>query len=144
MELKKTNEQVQAIQDLIISSGAGFGDGNSIVEIPDTPIKHSFADQIYIRQMNMKQDQVVVGAIHNHLHVWFLMEGRVIINNNGEIVEHIAPCYTISEPGSKRIIYAVEDSTFVNIHKNPSNTKNMEDLQKETVSFSVEEYEQKK
>ena len=144
MELKKIDKQVQAIQDLIIKSDAGFGDGNSIAEIPDTPIKHSFADQIYIRQMNMKQDQVVVGAIHNHLHVWFLMEGRVIVNNNGEIIEHIAPCYTISEPGSKRIIYAVEDSTFVNIHKNPSNTKNMEDLQKETVSFSVEEYEQKK
>ncbi len=144
MELKKKDEQLQVIQDLIINSDAGFGDGKSIAEIPDIPIKHLFADQVYIRQMNMKQDQVVVGAIHNHLHVWFLMEGRVIINNNGDIVEHIAPCYTVSEPGSKRIIYAIEDSVFVNVHKNPSNTKNIKDLEKDIVSFNVEEYERKK
>jgi len=144
MELKKKDEQLQAIQDLIINSDAGFGDGKSIAEIPDIPIKHLFADQVYIRQMNMKQDQVVVGAIHNHLHVWFLMEGRVIINNNGDIVEHIAPCYTVSEPGSKRIIYAIEDSVFVNVHKNPSNTKNIKDLEKDIVSFNIEEYERKK
>ena len=118
--------------------------GNSIAEVPDIPISHFFADQIYIRQMNMKQDQIVVGAIHNHLHVWFLMKGRVIINNNGEIVEHIAPCYTISEPGSKRLIYALEDSIFVNVHKNPSNTKNIEELEKDIVSFNTEEYKQKK
>ncbi len=144
MELKKIDKQVQALQDLIISSDAGFGDGNSIAEVPDIPISHFFADQIYIRQMNMKQDQIVVGAIHNHLHVWFLMKGRVIINNNGEIVEHIAPCYTISEPGSKRLIYALEDSIFVNVHKNPSNTKNIEELEKDIVSFNTEEYKQKK
>jgi hypothetical protein len=143
MELKKKDEQARAIQDLIISSDAVFGDCKSIVEVPDIPIKHLFADQVYIRQMNMKQDQVVVGAIHNHLHIWFLMEGRVIINNNGDIVEHIAPCYTVSEPGSKRIIYAIEDSVFVNVHKNPSNTKNIKDLEKDIVSFSIEEYEQK-
>ena len=94
--------------------------------------------------MNIKKGQVIVGAIHNHLHAWFLMEGRVIINNNGEIIEHIAPCYTVSEPGSKRLIYALEDSIFVNVHKNPSNTKNIKDLEKDIVSFNTEEYERKK
>ena len=143
MELKKIDESIQELQELIISSDAGFGDGKSIAEVPDVPIKHLFADQIYIRQMNIKQGQVIIGAIHNHLHAWFLMEGKVIINNNGEIIEHIAPCYTVSEPGSKRLIYALEDSIFVNVHKNPSNTENIEDLEKEIVSFDIEEYKQK-
>ena len=143
MELKNINKSVQQLQDAIIDSGIGFGDGKSIVEIPDIPIKHSFSDQVYIRQMDMKKDQFVIGAIHNHQHAWFLMKGRVLINNNGEEVEHIAPCYTVSEPGSKRFIYALEDSIFVNVHKNPTNTKIVKKLEEEIVSFTIEEYNKK-
>lgn len=143
MELKNINKSVQQLQDAIIDSGIGFGDGKSIANIPDIPIKHSFADQIYIRQMDMKKGQFVIGAIHNHQHTWFLMKGRVLINNNGEEIEHIAPCYTVSEPGSKRFIYALEDSIFVNVHKNPSNTKDIEKLEKEIVSFTIEKFKEK-
>ena len=64
-------------------------------------------------------------------------------NNNGEEIEHIAPCYTVSEPGSKRFIYALEDSIFVNVHKNPSNTKDIEKLEKEIVSFTIEKFKEK-
>jgi quercetin dioxygenase-like cupin family protein len=138
MELKNINKSVQQLQDAIIDSGIGFGDGKR-----DIPIKHSFADQIYIRQMDMKQGQFVIGAIHNHQHAWFLMKGRVLINNNGEEIEHIAPCYTVSEPGSKRLIYALQDSIFVNVHKNPTNTKSVKKLEKEIVSFTIEEYNKK-
>ncbi len=143
MKLKNINLSVDEIQDIIVNSDIGVGDGKSIANIPEIPIKHLFADQIYIRQMEMKQGQIVVGAIHNHLHAWFLMKGRVLINNNGEKIEHIAPCYTISQPGSKRFIYALEDSIFVNVHKNPSNTKDIEKLEKEIVSFDIEKFKEK-
>ena len=143
MKLKNLDVSVDKIQDMIINSDLGVGDGKSIAHIPEIPIKHLFADQIYIRQMEMKQGQVVVGAIHNHLHAWFLMKGRVLINNNGEKVEHIAPCYTVSQPGSKRFIYALEDSIFVNVHKNPSNTQDIEDIENELVSMTIDEYNKK-
>tara|TARA_R100000541_G_scaffold3483_5_gene10757 strand:- start:2792 stop:3238 length:447 start_codon:yes stop_codon:yes gene_type:complete len=146
MELKQIDKTIQDFQDLIVNNNnmeGLYGDGKSIAEIPDIPIKHSFADQLYVRQMDMKAGQVVIGAIHNHQHVWFLLTGKVIINNNGEKIEHIAPCYTVSEPGSKRLIYAVEDSIFVNVHKNPSNTKNIKKLEETIVSFTREEYNNK-
>jgi quercetin dioxygenase-like cupin family protein len=146
MKLKKIDSSVQAIQDYIVENNSIdglFGDGKSIGKSPDVPIKHSFADQLYLRQMNLKKDYIIVGAIHNHLHAWFLLSGKVIISNNGEKIEHIAPCYTISEPGSKRLIYALEDSVFVNVHKNPSNTKNIEELEHEIVSMTMEEYNNK-
>ena len=143
MKLKNINLSVDEIQDIIVNSDIGVGDGKSIANIPEIPIKHLFADQIYIRQMEMKQGQIVVGAIHNHLHAWFLMKGRVLINNYGEKIEHIAPCYTLSQPGSKRFIYALEDSIFVNVHKNPSNTKDIKKLEKEIVSFDIEKFKEK-
>ena len=63
-----------------------------------------------------------------------------MINNNGEKIEHIAPCYTVSKPGSQRVILALEDSIFVNVHKNPTNTKYISKIEKEIVSMTTEEY----
>ena len=68
MDIKKINKSVQEIQDIIVDNNdiKGFyGDGKSVVEVPEIPIKHSFADQIYIRQMDMSEGDIVVGAIHN-------------------------------------------------------------------------------
>tara|TARA_R100000734_G_C3315230_1_gene107114 strand:+ start:648 stop:1091 length:444 start_codon:yes stop_codon:yes gene_type:complete len=138
---------VEKLQSFVIKNNniEGFyGDGKNIPVIDEIPITHKFADQLYIRQMDMKAGQIVVGAIHNHLHVWFLMTGRVLINNNGKKVEHIAPCYTVSEPGSRRVIYAVEDSIFVNVHKNPTNTKDIKKLEKQIVSMTPEQFKNNK
>jgi len=146
MELKKTNKEAELLQELIIKNkdiDGFYGDGKSIPEIAEIPIKHEFADQVYLRQMTMEKDQVVVGAIHNHKHIWFLIKGKITVNDNGEIIDHIAPCYMVSNPGSKRVIYAHEHSIFVNIHKNPSNTKDIKELEKEIVSMTMEEFNKK-
>jgi quercetin dioxygenase-like cupin family protein len=145
MKLEKATA-IQALQDLMLKGkekDGFYGDGKSIATIPDVPIKHSFADQLYIRQMDLKKGHVILGAVHNHLHVWFLLKGKVIINNNGEKIEHIAPCYTVSKPGSQRIILALEDAIFVNVHKNPTNNKDIAELEKEIVSMTIEEYNNK-
>ena len=88
----------------------------------------------------MVAGSVVVGAIHNHKHVWFLLTGKLSIYSNNKLEDYVAPCYVVSEPGTKRLIYAHEQSIFVNVHKNPSNTKNIEELEKEIVSFTEEEF----
>ena len=114
----------------------------SIVHSENFPLKHTFADGIYIRQMDMKAGSMVVGAIHNHLHVWFLLTGRLAVVTEKTIEEFIAPCYVLAEPGSKRVIYAVEESIFVNVHKNPKNIEDINKLESEIVSKTFEEYEQ--
>jgi len=142
----KLQKTVQEMQDFLVQNNdleGVHGDGKSIAVVPDIPITNYFADGIYLRQMEMPADTVVVGAIHNHLHAWFLLTGRVLINNNGEIIEHIAPCFTISKPGAKRLIYALEDSIFVNVHKNPSNTQNINELEQEIVSMTMDEFNEK-
>jgi len=127
-----------------IADGANVeGDGKSIVRDGKiSPIKHAFADGIYIRQMDMVKDTVVVGAIHKHLHVWFLLTGHVTVATEDVTEDYIAPCYVVSTPGVKRVILANEDSIFVNIHKNPSNTRDLDKLEKEIVALNYEEYEE--
>ena len=112
-----------------------------IVRSKEFALKHSFADGIYVRQMLMKKDSVVVGAIHNHLHVWFLLTGHITVATEDSTQDYVSPCYVVSTPGIKRVILANEESIFVNVHKNPTNTKDLDKLEAEIVSKNYKEYE---
>ncbi len=137
--------KILEFEKLLIENTDGkniISDKGNVVRCEEFPLKHSFADQIYIRQMNMKKDTLVVGAIHNHLHVWFLLAGSLTIVTETSSEDFIAPCYVISKPGAKRVIYAHEDSIFVNIHKNPDNIKDIDQLEAIIVSKNYKEYEE--
>ena len=141
-----SREKILKLEKSMINIADGInieGDGKHVVtESKIAPIKHTFADGIYVRQMDMKQGGVVVGAIHKHLHVWFLLTGHVTIATEDTTEDYIAPCYVVSTPGGKRVILANENSIFVNIHKNPSNTKDLDVLEKEIVALNYKEYEE--
>ena len=140
-----SREKILELENALISIADGInveGDGKHIVtESKIAPIKHAFADGVYIRQMDMKKGSAVIGAIHNHLHVWFLLAGHVTVATEETTEDYVAPCYVVSTPGVKRVILANEDSIFVNVHKNPSNTQDINELEKEIVSLNYEEYE---
>jgi len=137
-------KEIQALQDLLIHNADGENieeDNGNIVHSDNFPLKHTFADGVYVRQMDINEGSIVVGAIHNHLHVWFLLTGHLAVVTEGSTEEFIAPCYVVATPGSKRVIYAIEDSIFVNIHKNPNNIENIDKLESEIVSKTFKEYE---
>jgi len=121
-----------------------IGNNGEVVRHESFNLKHTFADGIYVRQMEMKKDSMVVGAIHNHEHVWFLLTGHIVVHAHEVVEDYIAPCYVKCSSGIKRVIYAAEDSIFVNIHKNPTNTQDLDKLEAEIVSKSYEEYEKYK
>jgi len=139
-------EKILEFERTLISAADGVnieGDGKHVMtESKIAPIKHTFADGVYIRQMDMAKGTVVVGAIHKHLHVWFLLAGDVTVATEDTTEDYVAPCYVLSTPGVKRVILANEDSIFVNVHKNPSNTQDIDELEKEIVALSYEEYEE--
>ena len=74
---------------------------------------------------------------------WFLLKGVILVNTGGEVVEHIAPCYEKSLKGAKRLITCIEDCLFINVHKNPSNTKDLKKIEENLYSFTIEEYNKK-
>ncbi len=126
-KFSETNLQIKDQEYNIVHNN-----GN-IVEVDEIPITHEFADQIYIRKMIMQPQQMVLGAVHKQEHLWFLLKGKVTIQESGETLDHIAPCYTISKPGAQRVIYAHEESVFINVHKNPDNIINIKELEKQIV-----------
>ena len=129
-----------------LANGENVVAGNSedpiVTDSELIPIKHYFMDGVYVREMIMRQGVIVVGAIHKHLHMCFLLKGHLTVASEAGVRDYIAPCFIIAEPGEKRVLYAHEDSYWYNTHKNPNNTKDVKELEKEIVAISYEEYEQ--
>jgi len=136
-----TREKILNFQQVLIDKA----DEVDIVTHQDSthfPLKHTFADGIYVRQMSMARGSVVVGAIHKHLHVWFLLTGHISVATEEHVEDYVAPCYVVATPGTKRVIRANEESIFVNIHKNPTNTQDIQQLEKDIVAKDFKEYEE--
>ena len=146
MKLTKFYEDLQLLENQLISMSTIdgiYGDGKTLVNNEEFPISHNFSDQLYMRTMQMKAGSVVISAIHETDHFWFLMTGRILVNTGGDLVEHIAPCFEHSIKGAKRIIHCLEDCVFINVHKNPSNTKDLSEIEKKLYSFTLKEHLEK-
>ena len=136
-------EKIDQLTTLLAKHQDGIniiGDGTEILHHELIPLKHSFADGVYIRQMDMPQDHLIIGAVHKDLHVWFLLKGNLTIATKDSVEDFEAPCYVVANPGTQRLIYANEDSIFVNIHKNPSELRDIRKLEEEFCCINMNEY----
>jgi hypothetical protein len=142
-KLSNFTKKLETFQEVLIANNDKefiHGDGKTFVDNEEFPIKHNFSDQLYMREMKMKAGTFVVSAMHHTDHFWFLMTGRILVTTDDETVEHIAPCFEKSIKGAKRFIACMEDCVFINVHKNPSNTKDLDKIEKNLYSFTIEEY----
>ena len=145
-KLSNYTKKLEVLQEVLIANNHEdfiHGDGKTLVNNEEFPIKHNFSDQLYMREMKMKAGTFVVSAMHHTDHFWFLMTGRILVTTDGETVEHIAPCFEKSIKGAKRLIMCSEDCIFINIHKNPSNTRDLDEIENKLYSFTIEEYANK-
>ena len=138
-------EKVQEIEDYLVSIADGeniIGNGKEII-YPEHlwKYKHSFADGLYLREMQMKKGQLGFSAIHKHIYGFFL-SGLLASSKESGVEEFVAPCYIISPQGAKRIVYAIEDCVIVTVHANPTNVEDLDELAKINVVFNWDEYEE--
>jgi len=138
-------KKLEVLQNILIESDneQTFGDGKNLVNNEHFPITNNFSDGLYMRQMKMKAGSIVISAIHHTNHFWFLLSGKVIVEADNETVEHIAPCWSHSLKGTKRLIKCLEDCVWINIIANPTDTKNIKEIEKSFFSITLEEYNKK-
>tara|TARA_R100001463_G_scaffold50446_5_gene100713 strand:- start:13790 stop:14386 length:597 start_codon:yes stop_codon:yes gene_type:complete len=101
------------------------------------PVKHSFADGCYIREIFNPAGELLVTKIHKKEHPFFLMKGKMSILTE-EGVKHIeAPHHGITQPGTKRIIYTHEDCVFITVHA--TDKTDIEEIEKEVIAENFED-----
>ena len=131
-ELSTFTSDLENLQNLFIENNhveGIYGDGKNLVNNEMFRIENEFSDQLYMRKMYMPKECVVISAMHHTEHFWFLLKGRILVTTDGEQIEHVAPCYEKSMKGAKRLILSLEDSLFINVHKNPTNTRDMKEVE---------------
>ena len=143
---KSYKDKITQIEEYLTSIADGknivVGNGNELIYPDMWEYKHSFADGIYIREMKMKQGQLGFSAIHKHSYGFFLLSGVLASSKEEGVEEFIAPCYIVSPRGAKRVVYAVEDCVITTVHANPTNTKDLKEIEQINVVFSWQDYEE--
>ena len=106
------------------------------------PLKHSFSDGIYVREIFLPAGTMLTGKIHKHEHPNFLMSGKVEVITEGGGHETLeGPVAMISKAGTKRAVNVLEDAVWITVHHNPTNTQDLKELEKIVIADSYEEYE---
>ena len=120
------------------TDGAFFGDTENC------PLKHSFSDGMYVREIFIPAGTVLTGKIHKHSHPNFLLSGEVEVFTEFEGLQRLkAPLSMISKAGTKRAVRAITDVVWVTVHSNPSDTQDLKQLESEIISPSFDALEHK-
>lgn len=149
LEIKKENrliniefiEKVEALENAMLASDdLRIAKGNTDM----FPLKHSFSEGVYIREMFMPQGGLVIGKLYKISHTWFLLSGELEVVTDEGANYYIAPCYVNAPEGTKRVLRAVTDIIFVNVYPNPDNITDIETLEDMLTCTSYANYIQYK
>lgn len=91
---------------------------------------HHFGMQTYAREMRVAADSVIVGKIHRYPCINILSQGEVIVEGEFESSTYKAPHTWVSCAGTKRAICVLEDSVWTTIHQNPTDTRDLDEIEK--------------
>lgn len=100
-------------------------------ELIDVPIQNHFAPGVYMRQMDAKAGTLVVSKMHRTEHMNILLKGSLTVVTENGIELLTAPVVLKSMPGTKRIGYFHEDSSWITVH--PTNSTDLEEIEKEVI-----------
>ena len=103
-------ENVMTLQDAVSRlPGAMFGDC--------FPLKHSFADGLYVREIFIPKKNLIISKIHKFSHPCFMLKGDISVLSENGVKRFSQPSFFISPSGAKRVGYAHEDTWWITIHK---------------------------
>lgn len=102
---------------------------------------HHYAAGMYAREFSMPAGMAVVGKKHRHEHFMFVIKGHARVASEFGTQEVKAGFIAVSPPGAKRVVYAIEDTTFVTVHLNPTDTKDLYVIEAAHIEPESEEFQ---
>ena len=98
---------------------------------------HFFAPGMYLRELTVPAGMLLVGKTHKHAHFLVVTKGRAeVISEFGRTV--VEPGHiSVSQAGVKRVVLALEDTQFITVHLNPSDTQDLSVVEAEHIEPEV-------
>lgn len=137
--VKDFRRSIMAFQDAMIKAKE-----EGKLETAEYPLKHHFTpiDKkygccAYAREIFIPKGHVVIGKIHKHAHLNFILQGKVSVATEFGRKYFEAPCIFVSEPGLKRAVYAEEDTIWATVHLTEhSGEENLDKIEDEVIAKS--------
>jgi hypothetical protein len=106
-KLSQWNQKVDALTERMKNCPAG-----------EFPVKHRFTPGLYIREIFMPKGSLIVSKIHKTEHPFVVSQGsaRIISDDSGHIETVSAPHCGITKPGTRRVLFIVEDCVWTTFH----------------------------
>lgn len=104
------------------------------------PITHHFAPGVYMREMFIPKGATLTGKIHKTEHLNILSQGELSVWTEGGMKRLKASTVIKSQPGIKRAGHAHEDSVWITVHHNPSDSQNIPEIEDRLVVDTFEQF----
>jgi hypothetical protein len=101
------------------------------------PLKHTFVNGIYVREITMPKGMLLTSKIHKTEHPFFVLSGECSVLTEDKIVRIRAPYWGITKPGTKRILYMHEDTVWITVHATKLTTP--EEVEEEIIAKDFSE-----
>lgn len=88
-------------------------------DMPQTecPVTHRFAPGVYLREIFMPADTIVIGRVHRTEHFNILIRGAcIIVHEDGRREELRAPHTFVSQAGVQKVLYITKDMIWQTVH----------------------------
>lgn len=109
------------------------------IQSPQPAPEHHFAPGMYGRTLLVPAGMCIVGKTHRHAHLLMVLKGHATVASEFGTEELRAPYIGVSQPGVKRVVLAHEDTLFVTVHHNPSDTQDLEAIEEQHILPDVHE-----
>lgn len=90
-------------------------------------VVHAFTKGMYIRECHVPAGTVLTSKIHKTNHPFVITAGDISVWTEGQgWVRHKAPYKGITEPGTRRLLFAHEDTIWTTYHPNPDDETDLD------------------
>jgi hypothetical protein len=97
-------------------------------------LTHFFAPGMYGRRLKMPKGCTIIGKIHKHSHPNYISKGSCLVATEDGVEHIVAPYLFESTPGTKRVVFTLEETTWTTYHKNPSDTTDLNLIESEVIA----------
>jgi hypothetical protein len=106
------------------------------------PLTHRFADGVYAREILLPAGSLVVGKIHRYGHLNVITKGLVSVLTEDGVQVLKAPLTFISKPGTKRVVFAHEDTVWTTFHgTNPNEVNDINKVEDRIICKTFAEFD---
>lgn len=111
--------------------------GHTLAQYPQTecPLKHHFAPGLYMREIFMPAETIVLGKIHKTEHFNILVKGSCLIvhaDGSREVLQ--APMTFVSKAGVQKVLLILEDMIWMTTHvTDETDVKKLEEMLTEPI-----------